>query len=80
MVELLLRLPVGVLVVASLTLGLAPFTPEPHLVEKVRLLAAGELRSAVDWFDLVLHSTPWVLLALRLLAGAVAGDPDTGAG
>ena len=67
MVELLLRVPVGVLVIASLTLGLAPFTPEPHLVEKARMLAAGDLVRPLDWFDLVLHATPWLLLVARLL-------------
>ena len=77
MVELLLRVPVGVLVIASLTLGLAPFTPEPHLVEKARMLAAGDLVRPLDWFDLVLHATPWLLLVARLLAGLlVDGSPD----
>ena len=35
------RLPLSVLVIASLTLGLAPFLPEPHLWEKLKMLAAG---------------------------------------
>ena len=69
-------IPVGVLVVAALTLGLAPFTPEPHLVEKTRMLLAGELTEPVDVFDLVLHAAPWLLLALRLLVGAQTGTAD----
>jgi hypothetical protein len=53
-------------VIASLTLGLAPFVPEPHLVEKLRMLAAGELSKPIDIFDLVMHAAPWVLLLLKL--------------
>lgn len=67
-------LPVFWFVVAALTLGLAPFAPEPHLVEKVRMLAGGTLSAPIDVFDLLLHATPWVLLVLRLVAGVVAGD------
>jgi len=49
-----------------LTLGLAPFAP-PHLYEKLRMLYRGELVRAIDWFDLVMHATPWVLLALKIV-------------
>lgn len=59
--------PLGLLILAALTLGLAPFVPEPHLVEKLRMLSQGTLRRPIDIFDLVLHATPWVLLALKLI-------------
>ncbi len=54
------------LIVVCLTLGLAPFTPEPHLLEKLRMLNEGQLVKPIDIFDLVLHGTPWVLLLLKL--------------
>ena len=60
------RLPLVYLIIAALTLGLAPFVPEPHLWEKLKMLAAGELTRPLDIFDLVLHATPWLLLALKL--------------
>ncbi len=60
-------LPLVLLAVAALTLGLAPFTPEPHLLEKLRMLVQGELARPIDIFDLLLHGTPWVLLLLKLL-------------
>jgi hypothetical protein len=60
------RLPLAVLVIAALTLGLAPFVPEPHVWEKLKLLASGDLVRAIDIFDLLLHATPWVLLGIRL--------------
>ena len=36
------RLPLSVIVLMALTLGLAPFLPEPHLLEKIKLLAGRE--------------------------------------
>lgn len=69
MLASLRHLPWWLLVVACLTLGLAPFRPEPHLVEKLGMLVEGTLRRPVDVFDLVLHGTPWVLLVLRAVAG-----------
>ena len=60
------RLPLALLVVFCLTLGLAPFTPEPHLWEKLKMLASGELTEPLDIFDLLLHGTPWLLLIIKL--------------
>lgn len=54
--------------VIALTLGLAPFTPEPHVWEKLKWVAAGaEGMKAIDWFDFFLHGTPWVLLLISLI-------------
>ena len=64
--KLLNRLPWLLLIVLCLTLGLAPFQPEPHLWEKLKMLAAGELVKAIDFFDLLLHAAPWILLLLKL--------------
>jgi hypothetical protein len=53
--------------IASVTLGLAPFFPEPHLFGKWRwLLGGAEGMIAMDWFDLVLHTSPWVYLIYSL--------------
>ncbi len=60
-------MPLGFLILVSLTLGLAPFVPEPHVLEKLRMLFAGELGRGIDIFDLLLHGTPWALLGLKLL-------------
>jgi hypothetical protein len=47
----------------SLTLGLAPFTPEPHLFGKLRWVAGGAVgMGLMDWFDLAMHGAPWVWL------------------
>lgn len=58
--------PLILFLAAALTLGLAPFVPEPHLWEKLKMLAAGTLSRPIDIFDLVLHAAPWVLLVLKL--------------
>jgi len=64
MMDFLDKLPLSALLIACLTLGLAPFAP-PHLYEKLRMLSRGELVRAIDWFDLVMHASPWVLLLLK---------------
>lgn len=54
-----------VFLLLSLTLGLAPFTPEPHLFGKIRWVAGGaEGMGLMDWFDLLMHGTPWVLFLI----------------
>ena len=58
--------------IASLTLGLAPFNP-PHILGKINWLYGGNAFSGEngmnsgDWFDIVLHGTPWVLLLISML-------------
>lgn len=61
------RIPWSVLVLACLTLGLAPFTP-PHVWEKLQMLATGTLSEPVDIFDLALHGAPWLLLVLKIFS------------
>lgn len=55
-----------ILIFLCLTLGLAPFFPEPHLVGKIRWVWGGAVgMQLMDWLDLVWHGWPWLLL-LRL--------------
>ena len=61
------RFPLGLLIAGALLLGLAPFMPEPHLWEKLKMLAAGTLTRPIDIFDLLLHASLPVLLALKLI-------------
>jgi hypothetical protein len=66
------RLPMSLFLVAALTLGLAPFFPEPHVWEKLKLVAVGNLVRPIDILDLLMHGAPWLLLLAKLvrLAGA----------
>lgn len=52
-----------------LLLGFAPFLPQPHIVEKIRMLMAGTLLRPIDIFDLFWHAWPFVLLACRIVLG-----------
>ena len=61
------RIPLAILIAVALLLGLAPFVPEPHIWEKLKMLAAGTLSRPIDIFDLLYHGAPWVLLALKLV-------------
>lgn len=60
------NIPVVLLLLVALTLGLAPFVPEPHLWEKLKMLGAGTLSKPIDIFDLLLHAIPWIVLLLKL--------------
>jgi hypothetical protein len=55
------NLPWLLVIAGCLTLGLAPFLPEPHIVEKLRMLVSGTLTKPLDIFDLAFHAIPWVL-------------------
>ena len=68
------KLSWDILVIACLTIGLAPFIPEPHIVEKLRMLFKGTLSRPIDWFDLVMHGAPWVLLVLKAVFALKGGD------
>ena len=65
MTNMIRKLPWGVLIVGSLTLGLAPFTPQPHLFEKIQMLLNGNLSSSIDIFDLLMHGIFPLLLIVK---------------
>lgn len=58
--------------ITSLTLGLAPFTP-PHIVGKLNWVLGGGAFSGEqtmqfkDWFDVLLHGSPWVFLIISIV-------------
>ncbi len=60
------RMPLGWLLAVAIYLAGAPFVPEPHLVEKWRMLFEGTLSRPLDVFDFFLHTVPLGVLALRL--------------
>ena len=60
------RTDIRFFIIASLLLGLAPFVPEPHVWEKLKMLANGNLSKPIDIFDLLMHGAPWVLLIIKL--------------
>ncbi len=61
------NIPIPVLLLLCILLGLAPFVPEPHIVEKLRMLSQGNLKKPIDIFDLFYHAAPFILLVIRLI-------------
>ena len=61
------RIPLSMLVIAAVILGGAPFVPEPHIIEKIRMLSNGILVKPLDIFDLCYHALPLILLVLKLV-------------
>jgi hypothetical protein len=61
-----------ILLLASCTLGLAPFFPEPHIWGKLKWIAGGAVgMKPLDWFDTLLHGLPWILLLRLFFAKAL---------
>ncbi|MBK7650694.1 MAG: hypothetical protein IPJ20_08030 [Flammeovirgaceae bacterium] len=57
------------LIMLCLTLGLAPFFPEPHIWGKLKWIAGGAVgMQPMDWLDTLFHGLPWLLLLGSLLA------------
>ena len=61
------RIPFVLLLLATLFMLGAPFVPEPHLVEKMRMLAEGTLTKPLDIFDVFWHLLPATLLAVKIV-------------
>ncbi len=53
---------------ASMTLGLAPFVPEPHVLGKIRwVLGGAHGMKMIDWGDLLMHGAPWLWLIFTIV-------------
>jgi hypothetical protein len=59
-------------------LGLAPYTPEPHLWGKIKWCIGGGVgMKALDYFDLVLHVSPfvWFLWEVWMILKKISKTP-----
>jgi hypothetical protein len=54
------------LLIIAVFMGLAPFVPTPHVLEKLSMLFNGELTRPIDIFDLIFHLAPVSLLLIKL--------------
>lgn len=61
------QLPLPLLLVITVLMLGAPFVPEPHLVEKMRMLSDGTLTRPLDIFDVFWHLLPATLLVIKLV-------------
>lgn len=60
------------IILLCLTLGMAPFFPEPHLWGKIKWVAGGAVgMNAADWFDVVFHGFPFLLLLRTIVLALI---------
>lgn len=72
------RLPMVWVAGLAIWLAVAPIVPEPHLLEKWRMLRQGTLTRPLDVFDLLLHTVPLLVLLAKLgRKWARRADPPT---
>ena len=67
--SLLDKIPYTVIVILAVWMGLAPFRPMPHILEKFNMLLNGSLTKPIDIFDLFFHLAPTLILMLKLFRG-----------
>jgi len=70
MMKWLDKVPMALIIISGIFLALAPFTSEPHLLQKINMLFDGTLVQPVDMFDLLWHSSPMIILVLKLIRNA----------
>ena len=70
------RIPFPLLIVITVFMLGAPFVPEPHLVEKMRMLGEGTLTRPLDVFDVFWHLLPATLLAVKIVRRISNISPD----
>lgn len=68
------------LVLFCMTLGLAPFVPEPHLFGKIRWIMGGAHgMQLADWLDFFMHGLPFILLLRYLIVQFIRMQKARGA-
>ncbi|MEZ4970063.1 MAG: hypothetical protein R2814_10475 [Flavobacteriaceae bacterium] len=61
-----------IVLLLCLTLGLAPYFPEPHILGKIKWILGGATgMKPMDWFDVVLHGFPFLLLIRLLIVNVI---------
>ena len=62
MASVLKKIPYAVLITLTVFMLLAPFTPMPHVWEKLIMIKEGTLSRPIDIFDLIYHLAPLGIL------------------
>ncbi|MDC7241324.1 MAG: hypothetical protein PQJ50_13285 [Spirochaetales bacterium] len=66
------KIDYSMLILFSVLMLLAPFTPQPHLVEKFHMLREGTLKKPIDIFDVFYHLIPTALLITKIVRDYLA--------
>ena len=65
MPKLLDQIPYSTLALFAVIMVLLPFSPMPHVLEKLIMLKNGQLKEVIDIFDLFYHLIPTFLIVLK---------------
>ena len=60
----MVKLPWSMVILFFLILGLAQLFPIHHVW--VKLKKSVTLVKPIDWFDLIMHAAPWILLLIKM--------------
>ncbi len=59
---------IKLLTIGALTLGLAPYFPQPHIWGKLKWIWGGATgMQYLDWLDFLFHGIPWILIGRWLI-------------
>ncbi|PCJ74031.1 MAG: RND transporter [Rhodobacteraceae bacterium] len=76
--KLLDKIPFRTAIIMTIFLGLAPFVPEPHIWQKLKMLAAGDLVKPIDFFDMLFHTAPAMILLAKIYRRKTGADQSEG--
>lgn len=57
--------PLWLIALGAIAFAVVPLG-ESHFIQKWQMLFGGTLRRPLDWFDLVMHTAPLLLLAAKI--------------
>lgn len=61
-----------IIILLCLTLGMAPFFPEPHIWGKFKWILGGARGMVfMDWFDVLLHGFPFIMLLRKIILSLI---------
>jgi len=72
------KIPFRTAIILTIFLGLAPFVPEPHLWQKLKMLITGGLVQPLDIFDMLFHLTPGLVLLAKIYRHKTNADQSEG--
>ena len=76
--KILDKIPFRTAIIMTIFLGLAPFVPEPHLWQKLKMLVTGDLIKPLDIFDMLFHAAPAMVLLAKVYRRKTGADQSEG--
>ncbi|OUS08388.1 RND transporter [Rhodobacterales bacterium 52_120_T64] len=76
--KILDKIPFRTAIIMTIFLGFAPFVPEPHVWQKLKMLVAGDLGKPIDLFDLLFHLAPAMVLLAKVYRHKTGANQSEG--